>query len=83
MKFKQIINEDSLIQRLEKFNGKKITGGRHVIKGYPVDIDDSSDGSYIDMEAVDRDACTGLIKELRKAKFKLSRNGNTGLSIIG
>ncbi len=71
---------EALIDKLEKFAASKIKPGRNVIKGYPVDIEDS-DGSYIEMEAVDRDACTGLVKELRDAGFKAKRIGNTGISI--
>lgn len=66
-----LLNEDSLIDRLDKFVGFKIKPGRNVIKGYPVDITDS-DGTYIFMSAVDQDAKKNLIKILRNANFKIS-----------
>lgn len=80
--FKEFITESngSIIDRLEKFAGQKIKPGRNTIKGYPVDIEDSSE-DFIEMEAVDRDAAQGLIKELRRGKFKVTRHGNTGISI--
>lgn len=82
MKFKDMINEEALIDRLEKFAKTKLSPGRHVIRGLPVDIEDS-DGLQIDMKAVDRDAATDLIKLLRQAGFKTARHGNTDISIVG
>lgn len=61
--------DESLIDKLEKFAGSAMKPGRNVINGYPVDIEDS-DGSYIVMKPVDKDATTGLVKALRKAGFK-------------
>jgi hypothetical protein len=69
----------ALIDKLEKFAGK-LKAGRNTIKGFPVDIDDSSDG-HISMDAVDSDAAKGLVKALRAAKFKAKRNGNVGITI--
>lgn len=71
---------ESLINRLEKFAGTKLKAGRNVIKGFPADIEDS-DGSYIDLTVVDKDACTGLVKLLRAANFKAKRDGDLGISI--
>jgi hypothetical protein len=69
----------ALIDKLEKFAGK-LKPGRNTIKGFPVDIDDSSDG-HISMDAVDSDAAKGLVKALRAAKFKAKRDGNVGITI--
>jgi hypothetical protein len=69
----------ALIDKLEKFAGK-LKAGRNTIKGFPVDIDDSSDG-HISMDAVDSDAAKGLVKALRAAKFKAKRNGDVGITI--
>lgn len=80
--FKEFLAEQeiALIGRLEKFAGSKVKPGRNTIKGYPVDIEDS-DGSYIEMNAVDSDAATGFVKELRNAGFSAKRVGKTGISI--
>jgi hypothetical protein len=69
----------ALIDKLEKFAGK-LKAGRNTIKGFPVDIDDSSDG-HISMDAVDSDAAKGLVKALRAAKFKAKRSGDVGITI--
>jgi|SRR5690554_5416364 len=83
--FKEFLEEstqvtESLIDKLEKFAGKKIKPGRVTIKGYPVDVADS-DGSYIEMDAVDRAAAEGLVKALRKDGFNAKRVGNLGILI--
>jgi len=75
------INEQSLINRLEKLAGSKIKPGRNVIKGYSVDILDNPDGTYIEMDAEDKAAANGLSRALRSAKFKVTRDGDTGISI--
>ena len=71
----------SLIDRLEKLAGQKIKPGRVTIKGYPVDISDNPDGTYIEMEAVDADAAKGLYSVLKKAKFNVTKDSKTGLTI--
>lgn len=80
--FKEFLAEQemALIDRFEKFAGGKVKPGRNTIKGYPVDIDDS-DGTYLEMDAVDSDAATGLVKELRKAGFKAKRVGKVGIAV--
>jgi hypothetical protein len=70
----------SLISNLEAFAKIKLKPGRNIIKGYPVTIEDS-DGSFVDMTAVDKDACTNLLKALRAEGFKAKRDGDTGISI--
>jgi hypothetical protein len=57
-----------LVDNFDAWNGKKIKVGRNVIKGYPVDIDDS-DGTFLEMTAVDADAAKGLMKIMREAGF--------------
>ena len=74
------INE-ALINKLEKFAGQKVKPGRNTIKGFPVDISDDGEGSFISMDAVDADAAKGLVKALRAAKFKAKRDGNLGITI--
>ena len=69
---------ESAIDSLEKFAGVKIKPGRNVINGYPVDIPDQ-DADGLTMTAVDKDACTGLLKALRAAGLKASRDGDTSL----
>ena len=59
-----------LIDNIETWSGETIKVGRNVLKGFPVDIDES-DGTYLDMTAVDRDAAAGLAKELRSVGFKV------------
>lgn len=71
---------EALIDKLEKFAGKKIKPGRVTIKGYPVDVTDS-DGSYIEMDAVDRAAAEDLAKALRKDGFKAKRVGSLGILV--
>lgn len=78
---KESIMTEPLINRLEKFAGTKLKAGRNIIKGFPMDIEDNPDGTYIDMTAVDKDACTSLVKLLRAAKFKAKRDGDKGISI--
>lgn len=63
-------NDESLFARFEKFGGK-LKVGRMVIKGFPVDMEDS-DGTALEMTAVDMDAAKGLRKVLRAAGFKVS-----------
>lgn len=75
------INEQSVIDRLEKFAGSKIKPGRNVIKDYPVYIHDNPDGTYIEMDAMDKDAAKGLSRALRSAKFRVTRDGDTGITI--
>ena len=70
----------SFIENLEAFAGKPLKGGRNVIQGYPVDIEDS-DSTYANMTAVDKDSCTMLLKKLRAAGFKAKRDGDHGLSV--
>lgn len=83
--FKEFLEEstqvtEALIDKLEKFAGKEIKPGRVTIKGYPVDVADS-DGSYIEMDAVDRAAVEGLVKALRKDGFNAKRVGNLGILV--
>lgn len=73
--------DESLIDKLEKFAGENLKPGRNVINGYPVDIEDS-DGSYIVMKPVDKDAVTGLVKELRKAGFKAKADKTGEITIV-
>jgi hypothetical protein len=70
--------QNALIDKLESFAGQALKPGRFTIKGYPVDISDS-DGSFIEMNAVDRDAASGLINELKKSGFKVRRSGDKGI----
>jgi hypothetical protein len=58
-----------LVDNFETWLGSEIkVVGRNVIKGYPVDIDDS-DGTFLEMTAVDADAAKGLMKIMRAAGF--------------
>jgi hypothetical protein len=85
MQIKEKINgylseKSGLLKKLEKFAGSKLKPGRNVIDGYPVDLDDT-DGTYFEMDAVDRDACTGLVKSLRRAGFNAKRVGQLGILV--
>lgn len=73
---------ENLIDRFEKFVGKSVKPGRVNIKGFPVDLNDT-DGSFLDIDAVDADAAKGLAKELKKAGFKVKTSGKTGLVVEG
>jgi len=77
----QFNESNSLVDKLSKFAGQSISPGRVTIKGYPVDIEDS-DGSFITMNVVDGDAAKNLLKELRKANFKV-KISNRSLTIDG
>lgn len=73
------ISEGTVLDRLEKLTRKTIKGGRNVLFGFPVDIDDRQDPAEgLTMQAVDRDAAVGLAKELRRKgiKAKLIRRSN-------
>jgi hypothetical protein len=70
----------SFMDNLDAFAGREIKVGRNIIHGQPVDIEDS-DGTYIDVTAVDKDACTILMKKLRSAGFKVKRDGDIGFSV--
>lgn len=72
---------EGLLDKFEKFVGKELKKGRMTLKGYPVDIDDSGDGSSIAMDAVDKDAATDFVKELRAAGFKASLVGSRGILV--
>lgn len=72
-KFK-IDHAKSLVDNFEKWCGKEIVVGRNVINGFPVDIDDT-DGSFLEMTAVDADAATGLMKQLRANMFIVKIHG--------
>lgn len=63
----------NLIDNLEKWAGKTVKPGRNVLMGYPVDLADS-DGDFVEMEAVDKDACSKLGKALRAAGFAVKIN---------
>lgn len=76
----RLLNEGSAIDALERFTGGTILPGRNVIKGYPVDIDDS-DGSYVYMRAVDKDAATGLVKLLRQGGVRASADKQSGIMV--
>lgn len=72
----------NLLAKLERFAGTSIKPGRNTIKGFPVDIEDQSpDEGGMVLDAVDRDAATGLLKALRAAGFKATRQGQLGISI--
>ena len=66
-----------LIDNVEKFMGKEIKPGRNTIFGFPIDIEDS-DGTFLDCEAVDKDACSKVAKAFRAAGFavKIVMAGN-------
>lgn len=70
------------LDNLEAFAGTKLKSGqRNVVKGFPFDIDSDSDVDNIYVEAVDLAACTGLMKALRAAGFRVKRDGDTKLEI--
>ena len=62
-----------LIDNVEKFMGKTIKPGRNELFGFPVDIEDS-DGTFLDCEAVDKDACSKVAKAFRAAGFAVKIN---------
>ena len=62
-----------LIDNVEKFMGKEIKPGRNELFGFPVDIEDS-DGTFLDCEAVDKDACSKVAKAFRAAGFAVKIN---------
>lgn len=66
--------------RFEAFAGGEVKPGRVTIKGFPADLNDT-DGTYMDIDAVDADAAAGLAKELKKGGFKVKRAGKTGLLV--
>lgn len=68
------------MSRFETFAGGEVKPGRVTIKGFPVDLNDT-DGTYMDIDAVDADAAAGLAKELKKGGFKVKRAGKTGLLV--
>ena len=70
------------LDNLEAFAGIKLKSGkRNVVKGFPFDIDGDSDVDNVYVEAVDLAACTGLMKALRAAGFRVKRDGDTKLEI--
>jgi len=75
-------HEPNLVDKLSKFAGEQIKPGRNVIKGYPVDIEDGDPAEGVEMDAVDRDAATGLLKALRSAGFKTRRVGDLGIVVV-
>lgn len=70
-----------LVEKLESAIGAPLRPGRNVWYGYPIDIDDQSPEGGLAVDAVDRDAASGLMKELRRRGFKVRRNTNTQLLI--
>lgn len=71
---------ESLIDRFESWAGTPMKVGRMTLKGFPADVNDS-DGEYMDLDAVDKDAASGLAKALKKAGFKVSRHGPVGILV--
>jgi hypothetical protein len=72
----------SALDNFEAFAGVKLKSGkRNVVKGFPFDIDADSDVDNIYVEAVDLAACTGLMKALRAAGFRVKRDGDKKLEI--
>lgn len=71
---------ESLVDKFESWAGTPMKVGRMVLKGFPADVNDS-DGEYMDLDAVDKDAASGLAKALKKAGFKVTRHGPMGLLV--
>ncbi len=72
----------ALVSRIEKAYRVRLKPGRNVLAGIPVDIEDS-DGTYLNMTAVDRDGGKELAKDLRKKGFKVSYSGGTEIGVNG
>lgn len=71
---------ESLVDKFESWAGTPMKVGRMVLKGFPADVN-VSDGEYMDLDAVDKDAASGLAKALKKAGFKVTRHGPVGLLV--
>ena len=64
---------EGLYDRLSHYMTEPLKVGRNVIRGYPVDVDDTpTPDTGLTMTAVDRDAAKGLAAELRSAGFKVT-----------
>jgi len=73
------VNE-SLVSKLEKVTKSKLKDGRNTWFGYPVDLDANEDPSEggLTVDAVDRAAKTGVIKQLKDNGFKVTNaKGNS------
>lgn len=72
-----------IVNQLGKFSGKSIKGGKNIIKGFNVDIEDYTD-KFITMSIIPPQGpqeLGNLFMELYKAGFNVKKNSKTSLTI--